>query len=174
LRSPGASRSKTNLHRLTPPKNRPSDRLCFVDYDACANLGKQRSVCGVSWLLRVIDYEAALVNPELLSSWVRRSVVLLKRRTEVWTADKQPVSEGGRNPFPPPPGGRQGFTKIGGNFLKPVSALTWPKTRQNICPRRARQLPPRPHMPLLLPGVGLRLAASFRGQTRHPGSAPSR
>jgi hypothetical protein len=51
-----------------------------------------RVVCGVSWLLRVIDHEAALMDPKLFSSWVRRSVVLLKRRFGVWTADKQPVA----------------------------------------------------------------------------------
>jgi hypothetical protein len=46
----------------------------------CANLGKQRVVlCGFSWLLRVIDHEAVLVDPKLFSSWVHRSVVLLKR-----------------------------------------------------------------------------------------------
>jgi hypothetical protein len=53
---------------------------CFVDYDACVNLGKHRVVCGFSWLLRVIDHEAALMDPKLFSSWVRRLVVLLKRR----------------------------------------------------------------------------------------------
>jgi hypothetical protein len=52
---------------------------CFVDYDACTNLGKQRVVCGVSWLLRVIDHEAVLLDPKLFSSLVHRSVVLLKR-----------------------------------------------------------------------------------------------
>jgi hypothetical protein len=35
--------------------------------------------CGVSWLLRVIDHEAVLMEPKLFSSWVHRSVVLLKR-----------------------------------------------------------------------------------------------
>jgi hypothetical protein len=38
-----------------------------------------RVVCGFSWLLRVIDHEAVLMDPKLFSSWVRRSVVLLKR-----------------------------------------------------------------------------------------------
>ena len=51
-----------------------------MDYDACANLGKHRVVCGFSWLLRVIDHEAVLMDPNLFSSWVHRSVVLLKRR----------------------------------------------------------------------------------------------
>jgi hypothetical protein len=48
--------------------------------DTCANLGEQRVVCGVSWLLRVIDHEAVLMDPKLFSSWGHRSVVLLKRR----------------------------------------------------------------------------------------------
>jgi hypothetical protein len=44
-------------------------------------LGKHRVVCGVSWLLRVIDHEqAALMDPNLLSSLVHRSGMLLKRR----------------------------------------------------------------------------------------------
>ena len=50
-----------------------------MDYDACVNLGKHRVVCGFSWLLRVIDHEAVLMDPKLFSSWVHRSVVLLKR-----------------------------------------------------------------------------------------------
>jgi hypothetical protein len=56
------------------------DAGCFVDYDARVNLGKHRVVCGCSWLLRVVDHEAALMDPKLFSSWVHRSVVLLKRR----------------------------------------------------------------------------------------------
>jgi hypothetical protein len=57
------------------------DADCFVDYDACVNLGKHRvvCVCGFSWLLRVIEHEAVLMDPKLFSSWVHRSVVLLKR-----------------------------------------------------------------------------------------------
>jgi hypothetical protein len=51
-----------------------------VDYDACVNLGKHRVVCGFSWLLRVIDHEAVLMDPKLFWSWVHRLVVLLKRR----------------------------------------------------------------------------------------------
>jgi hypothetical protein len=51
-----------------------------VDYDACVNLGKHRVVCGFSWLLRVIDHEAVLMDPKLFSSWVHRLVVLLKWR----------------------------------------------------------------------------------------------
>jgi hypothetical protein len=50
-----------------------------VGYDACADLEKHRVVCGFSWLLRVIDHEAVLMDPKLFSSWVHRSVVLLKR-----------------------------------------------------------------------------------------------
>jgi hypothetical protein len=65
---------------------------CFVGYDARVNLGKHRVVCGFSWLLRVADHEAVLMDPKLFSSWVRRSVVLLKREFRVWTADKQPVA----------------------------------------------------------------------------------
>jgi hypothetical protein len=41
---------------------------------------KHRVVYGFSWLLRVIDHEAVLMDPKLFSSWVHRSVVLLKRR----------------------------------------------------------------------------------------------
>jgi hypothetical protein len=55
------------------------DAGCFVDYDARSNLGKQRAACGFSWLLRVADHEAVLVDPDLFSSLVHRSVVLLKR-----------------------------------------------------------------------------------------------
>jgi hypothetical protein len=50
-----------------------------VGYDARANLGKHRVVCGFSWLLRVTDHEAVLMDPNLFSSSVHRSVVLLKR-----------------------------------------------------------------------------------------------
>jgi hypothetical protein len=63
-----------------------------VDYDACVNLGKHRVVCGVSWLLRVIDHEAVLMDPKLFSSWVHRSVVCGVVETGVCTADKQPVA----------------------------------------------------------------------------------
>jgi hypothetical protein len=61
------------------------------DHGACANLGKHRVVYGVSWLLRVIDHEAALVDPNLFSSLVRRSVSGVVE-TGVWTAEKQPVA----------------------------------------------------------------------------------
>jgi hypothetical protein len=69
------------LCRRPPPTPRQGRVLagCFVDYDACANLGKHRVVCGFSWLLRVIDHEAVLMDPKLFSRWVHRSVVLLKR-----------------------------------------------------------------------------------------------
>jgi hypothetical protein len=65
------------------------DAGCFVDYDACVNLGKHRVVCGFSWGLRVIDHEAVLMHPKLFSRWVHRSVVLLKRgfEMEVETAE---------------------------------------------------------------------------------------
>jgi hypothetical protein len=68
------------------------DAGCFVGYDACVNLGKHRVVCGFSWLLRVIDHAAVLMDPKLFSSWVHRLVVLLKRRFVRCTADKQPVA----------------------------------------------------------------------------------
>jgi hypothetical protein len=57
------------------------DAGCFVDYDASANFGKNIELpvgCGFSWLLRVIGHEAALMDPKVFSSWVHRSVVLLK------------------------------------------------------------------------------------------------
>jgi hypothetical protein len=55
------------------------DAGCFAYYDACANLRKHCVVCGVSWLLRVIDHEAVPMDPKLFSSWVHRPLVLLKR-----------------------------------------------------------------------------------------------
>jgi hypothetical protein len=55
-------------------------------------LGKQRAVCGFSWLLRVIDHEAVLMDPKLFSSWVHRSVVLLKRRFGRQASSQQPVA----------------------------------------------------------------------------------
>jgi hypothetical protein len=42
-------------------------------------------------VLRVIDHEAVLMDPKLFSSWVHKSVVLLKA-TGVWTADRQSVA----------------------------------------------------------------------------------
>jgi hypothetical protein len=54
------------------------------------NLGKHRVVCGFSWLLRVADHEAVLVDPKLFSSWVTQVSGVVE--TEVWTADKQPVA----------------------------------------------------------------------------------
>ena len=67
------------------------DAGCFVGHEAYANLGKQRVACGFLWLLlRVIDHEAALLDPKLFSGLVRRSVVLLKRRCGRQT--KQPVA----------------------------------------------------------------------------------
>ena len=66
------------------------DAGCFVDYDACVNLGKHRVVCGFSWLLRVIDHEAVLMDPKLFSSWVHRLGGVVE--TKVWMADKQPVA----------------------------------------------------------------------------------
>jgi hypothetical protein len=67
--------------RLCPPPPRQGRVLvvCFVDYDACANLRKRLVACGFSWLLRVIDHEAVPMEPKLFSSWVHRSLVLLKR-----------------------------------------------------------------------------------------------
>jgi hypothetical protein len=66
---------------------------CFVDYDACVNLGKHRVGCGFSWLLRVIDHEAVLMDPKLFSSWVHRSVVLLKRRSGRQTSSRWRFSQ---------------------------------------------------------------------------------
>jgi hypothetical protein len=43
-------------------------------------------------LALLIGHEAVLMDPKLFSSWVHRSVVLLKLETGVWTADKQPVA----------------------------------------------------------------------------------
>jgi hypothetical protein len=64
-----------------------------VDYDARANLGKHRVVCGFSWLLRVIDHEAVLMDPKLFSSCKLGSQVSGVVETGVWTADKkQPVA----------------------------------------------------------------------------------
>jgi hypothetical protein len=62
-----------------PPRQGRMMGGCFVDYGACANLGKYRVVCGVLWLLRVIDHEAVLMDLKLFLSRVRRSVALLKR-----------------------------------------------------------------------------------------------
>jgi hypothetical protein len=59
------------------------------------DLGKHRVVCGFSWLLRETDHEAVLMDPKWFSSWVHRSVVLLKVETGVvWAADKQPAAGG--------------------------------------------------------------------------------
>ena len=69
------------------------DAGCFVDYDACENLGKHRVVCGFLWLLRVIDHEAVLMDPKLFSSWVHRSVVLLKRRSGRQTSSRWRFSQ---------------------------------------------------------------------------------
>jgi hypothetical protein len=41
-----------------------------------AVLAYDRVVCGFSWLLRVTDHEAVLMDPKLFSSWVHRSVGL--------------------------------------------------------------------------------------------------
>jgi hypothetical protein len=43
-------------------------------------------------LLRVIDHEAVLMDPKLFSSWVHRSVVLLKRRFGRQANSQQPVA----------------------------------------------------------------------------------
>jgi hypothetical protein len=63
-------------------------------YETFTNLGKQRVACGCgfSWLLRVIDHEAVLLDPKLFSGLVPRPLVLLKRRFGRRTADKQPVT----------------------------------------------------------------------------------
>jgi hypothetical protein len=60
-----------------------------VDYDARANLGKniELPVCGVSWLLRVTDHEAVLMDPKLFSSQSPElgSQVSGVVETKVWT-----------------------------------------------------------------------------------------
>jgi hypothetical protein len=53
---------------------------------------RQRVACGFSWLLRVIDHEAVLLDPNLFSSLVHRSVVSGAVETKAWTADKQPAA----------------------------------------------------------------------------------
>jgi hypothetical protein len=66
-----------------------------------------------------------------------------------------------------PPG--QGNAKKVSNFLEPIPAPTY--LAQNTGQDGPKHVVPTavgPCMPLLLPGVGLRLAASFRGQTRPP------
>jgi hypothetical protein len=68
------------------------DAGCFVGHGACANLGKQRVICGFSWLLRVIDHEAALSpggSKVVLKLGSQVSGVV---ETVVWTADMQPVA----------------------------------------------------------------------------------
>jgi hypothetical protein len=54
-------------------------------------MGKHQVVCGFSWLLRVTDHEAVLMDPKLFSSWVHSSVVLLKRGFGRQMSDEQPV-----------------------------------------------------------------------------------
>jgi hypothetical protein len=66
---------------------------CFVGYDARVNLGKHRVVCGFSWLLRVVDHEAVLMDPKLFSSWVHRPVALLKRRSGRQTSSRWRFSQ---------------------------------------------------------------------------------
>jgi hypothetical protein len=84
---------------------------------------KHRVACGFSWLLRVIDHEAALMDPKLFSSWVRRSVVLLKRgfgrqtnsrwrfsQKNDWVVQVTP-QQWGEGPQPSPPS-REGTTPL--------------------------------------------------------------
>jgi hypothetical protein len=66
--------------------------VSFVDYDACVDLGKHRAACGFSWLLRVIDHEAILMDPKLLIVLKLGSQASGVVETGVWTADKQPVA----------------------------------------------------------------------------------
>ena len=69
---------------------------CFVDHGACTNWeNNELLACGVPWLLRVADHEAALLGPNLfsrlvhtVSRWAVSGVV----ETRAWTADKQPVA----------------------------------------------------------------------------------
>jgi hypothetical protein len=67
------------------------DAGCFVDYDACANLGKHRVVCGFSWLLRVIDHERSSPGGSKIVLKLGSQVSGVVE-TGVWTADKQPVA----------------------------------------------------------------------------------
>jgi hypothetical protein len=39
-----------------PPRARQAAG-CFVGHDGCTNFGNERAVCGLPWLLRVIDHE---------------------------------------------------------------------------------------------------------------------
>jgi hypothetical protein len=63
-------------------------RLFCGSWHVCANLGKQRVACGFSWLLRVTDHEAVLMDSKLFPSWVHRSLVLLKRRSGRQTSSR--------------------------------------------------------------------------------------
>jgi hypothetical protein len=66
------------------------DAGCCVGYDACANLRKHWGVCGVSWLLRVIDHEGSPDGSKIvlkLGSQVSGVV-----ETGARTGDKQPVA----------------------------------------------------------------------------------
>jgi hypothetical protein len=91
--------------------------------------------------------------PSVLSSngcWPHELGSIRTRDSQTASAAQLPAELGvARGIEPPPPpggGGRQGLTKIGGNFLEPVSALTWPKTRQNMptqsAPTAAAGAPP--------------------------------
>jgi hypothetical protein len=71
------------------------DAGCFMGVMARVRIwgNTELLVCGFSWLLRVIDHEAVLMDPKLFSSWVRSSSqVSGVVETWVWTADKQPVA----------------------------------------------------------------------------------
>jgi hypothetical protein len=61
--------------------------------DANANSGKQRVACEFSWLLRVIDHEAVLLDPNLFSGLVPRPVVLLERRSGRQTGLRRQTSD---------------------------------------------------------------------------------
>jgi hypothetical protein len=76
--SRGDSSDRPCRRRLLRHRGR-QDAGCFLYYDACANLRKHCVACGFSWLLRVTDHEAAPMDPKLFSSWLHRSLVLLKR-----------------------------------------------------------------------------------------------
>jgi hypothetical protein len=69
------------------------DAGCFVDYDARANLRKHWVVCGFSWLLRVIDHEAAPMDPKLFCLKLGSPAIGVVE-TWVWTADKQQAAGG--------------------------------------------------------------------------------
>jgi hypothetical protein len=71
---------RSRLRRRPPPPPRQGRVLAVSWIMTRVRIWeKHRVVCGFSWVLRVIGHEAVLMDPKLFSSWVHRSVVLLKR-----------------------------------------------------------------------------------------------